>query len=115
MGFAGSQFHSGPGWIDFPLPPLPVLPPDPFADAGAQDIPFLSAITALEGAEDNALSAIPTGSITPPYVVQILATDGSGAIQLWALITSTAATGPGYQRPNDYASPSNTKVWVQLS
>ena len=115
MGYPGSQFHCGPGYLNNPLAALPVsTPDDPFALAGAQDIPFLAGITALEGAGDNALSAIVTGSITVPYLVEILDTGGSGAVQTWALLESDLATGPGAQRPNDW-SVTNNKVWIQLS
>lgn len=115
MGYAGSQFHCGPDYLNNPLVQIPVLPPDPFAATGAQDIPFLRSITALQGVGANALSAILTGSLNVPYLVQILDPSGSGAVQVWSLQTSTLATGAGVQRPNDWASPSNTKVWIQIS
>lgn len=90
------------------------VPPDPFISAGPQDALFLSAITVLSGAGNNALSAIETGAIIVPYVVQIMATDGSGAIQTWVLQTSSLPTGPGAQRPNDF-SGTNLKVWIQVA
>lgn len=115
MGYAGSQFHCGPDYLDNPIAPIPVLPPDPFAAAGAQDILFLQGITELEGVGATALSAILTGSVNVPYLVEILDPDGSGAVQVWSLQASTLATGAGIQRPNDYDSTSNAKVWIQLS
>ncbi len=115
MGYAGSQFHCGPGYVNDPLAAIPVLPPDPFADTGAQDIPFLSLITVLDGVGANALSAILTGSVNVPYMVQILATDGSGMLQQWVLIEGTFATGPGVQRPNDYDASTNARVWMLVS
>lgn len=114
MGYAGSQFHCGPDWIDDPLAAIPVLPPDPFAQAGAQDIPFLSTITALAGVGAECLAAILTGSVNVPYLVEILDPAGSGAIQVWALQASSLTTGAGVQRPNDW-SIANAKVWIQLS
>ncbi len=113
MGFAGSQFHGGPGYLDDPLAQIPVLPPDPFAAAGPQDVLFLSGITALAGVGANALSAILTGSVSVPYVVEFMAVDGSGAVQAWTLTASTDATGPGKQRPNDFDASTNAKVWIQ--
>lgn len=113
MGYAGSQFHCGPGWIDNPLAAIPVLPPDPFAATGAQDIPFLRNITVLQGVSANALSAILTGSINLPYLVEILDPAGSGAVQVWRAQLSSLATMAGVQRANDWASTG--VAWIQLS
>lgn len=115
MGYAGSQFHCGPDYLDNPLAELPVLPPsDPFASAGPQNALFLNAITALAGVGNNALAAIVTGAVTVPYKVSILDPAGSGAIQTWVLQTSSTPTGPGAQRPNDW-SVTNNKVWILVS
>jgi len=92
---------------DSPAPPT-------LSAFGAQNVPFLAGITQLEGVDGDvtALSAIPTESLTVPYLVDVLI---GGNVQRWMLYTSTAATGPGYTRPNDYDGTSNTKVWIQLS
>lgn len=89
------------------------LPPT-IADFGAQDIPFLRLVTKLEGADGDftALSAIPTVGLDVPYAVRVYI---GGNIQTWLLQTSTAATGPGVQRPNDYDGTTNTKVWIIVS
>jgi hypothetical protein len=87
----------------------------PTLDAfGAQSVPFLSGITQLSGVDGDvtALSAIPTESLSVNYAVEILI---GGSLQTWILQTSTAATAAGYQRPNDYSDPGNTKVWIQAA
>lgn len=88
--------------------------PPTLADFGAQDIPFLRTVTQLSGADGDftALSAIPTASLSVPYTVEILI---GGNIQTWSLQSSTAATGLGVQRPNDYDDITNTKVWIIVS
>jgi hypothetical protein len=92
---------------------LAPLPPT-LADFGAQDIPFLRLVTQLEGADGDvtALSAIPTTTISVPYAVRVYI---GGNIQTWLLQTSTDATAPGIQRPNDYDGTTNTKVWIIVS
>ena len=116
MAYPGSQFHSGPCYLNNPLAALPDADPeDPFAEVGAQDALFLAGITSLEGPDDGALSAVVTGSITVPFLVEFLDPSGSGAIQTWVLQASTLATGLGVQRPNDYSDPANAKVWIQVS
>lgn len=87
--------------------------PAPFTGFGAQGIPFLSSVTALEGSTTAALAQVPTTGITAPYTVQVLI---DGALETWVLTTSTAANDPsaGALRPNDY-SATNTKVWIQNS
>lgn len=90
-------------------------PPAPSLNLfGAQNVPFLSLITQLVGAngDTTALSAIPTTGLTTPYLVDIMI---SGNLQRWVLATSTAATAAGYQRPNDWTASTNEKVWIQLS
>lgn len=92
---------------------LTPLPPT-IADFGAQDIPFLRLVTQLEGADGDvtALSAVPTVDLDVPYAVRVYI---DGNIQTWLLQTSTAATAPGVQRPNDYDGTTNTKVWIIVS
>ena len=95
---------------------LSQLPPpgDPFANTGAQVVPFLSAITQLEGTIDAALANIPTAGLTTPYLVDILI---GGNLQRWMLEASTAADNPGLGvvRPNDYADTTNEKCWIILT
>lgn len=88
--------------------------PAPFANFGAQGIPFLATVTQLEGADTTALAAVPTTGIAAPYTVQVLI---GGALETWVLTASTVANDPsnGALRPNDYAATTNEKVWVQNS
>ena len=85
---------------------------------GAQDIPFLAKVTKLSGLDNDftALSAIPTVNIdvsTRPYAVSFQ-NDTSGVQEFWQLASSTEATdGVSVQRPNDYASTTNEKVWLK--
>lgn len=79
---------------------------------GAQAAVFLASITGLEGLTTAYLSAIPTTSLTANLVVQIMI---GGILQTWQLQAGTSATGPGIQRPNDFDSVSNPRIWVQLS
>lgn len=89
-----------------------VIPaPTNFSEFGAQSIPFLATITAIPGTAANCLAAIPTTSMDTPTTVVVLI---GGALQMWVLEAGTAATGPGSQRPNDYAAD-NHKVWTQLA
>ncbi len=89
-----------------------IPPPTNFAAFDAQSIPFLRTITTIAGSGANALEQISTLSLTTPTTVMILI---GGVIQLWGLEASTAATGPGVQRPADYNGTSNAKVWTILS
>lgn len=88
--------------------------PSPFANFGAQGIPFLSTVTQLEGGDNTALAEVPTEGITTPYTIQIII---SGELQTWVLTASTAANDPsnGVLRPNDYAATTNEKVWIRNS
>jgi hypothetical protein len=88
--------------------------PAPFANFGAQGIPFLSTITQLEGSDNTALADVPTVGITAPYTIQILV---SGVLQTWVLTAGTQANDPsnGILRPNDYAAATNEKFWAQNS
>lgn len=87
--------------------------PTNFSGFGAQYVPLLGTVTALEGATSAALAALPTLSMDVPTSVIISI---SGVQQLWTLQTGTDANDPsnGVLRPNDY-SASNTKVWYQGS
>lgn len=89
------------------------MPVDPLFGFAPQTIPFLTLVTALEGATNIALQNVPTVNITTPYVVQV---EILGELQTWVLMTSTATTdtSAGRLRPNDY-SVTNTKVWLQNS
>lgn len=81
---------------------------------GAQDIPFLSTVTAYAGIDQTALAAVPTTGLTVPFAVAI--DIGTGA-EIWVLQSSTAATDTpnGVLRGNDYAATTNEKVWLQQS
>jgi hypothetical protein len=90
--------------------------PAPFANFGAQGVPFLSTVSGLSGVTNAYLSAVPTTGITPNYAVQFL--NGTTLlIEEWVLKTSTAADDPtnGVLRPNDYAASTNEKVWFKQS
>jgi len=57
------------------------------------------------------LAALPTTGLTPP-VVRIIYNTDDFETQNWVLLASTAATASGVtQRPDDYASSTNEKVW----
>lgn len=88
--------------------------PAPFANFGAQGIPFLSTVTALEGDTNAALAEVPTTGITAPYTIQIIV---GGVLQTWVLTAGTSANDPsnGILRPNDYAATTNEQIWVQNS
>ncbi len=89
-----------------------IPPPANLAPFGASSVPFLAAITGLEGVTAAYLSDIPTISIATPFMVMVAI---GGNVQLWQLTASGAATAPGIQRPNDFDMTTNMKVWVQLS
>lgn len=84
--------------------------PAELAAFGAQTIPFLSVVTTLAGSGGTALAAIPTTSLDAPFTVQILR---SGVLEVWVLTSSSVATIDGVsQRPNDFDSSTNAKVWL---
>jgi hypothetical protein len=87
-------------------------PPTNFGEFGAQDVPYLSTITTIQGSDATALEAIPTVSLPPPLMVRLVI---NGVDQIWILQSGTTATGPGAQRPADYAATTNEKVWIQIS
>ncbi len=60
------------------------------------------------------LAAIPTINLTPP-VIKVWVLEADGTTQTWRLLASTAATADGVQRPDDYASPGNAKVWFKAA
>lgn len=79
---------------------------------GGQNVPFLSTITTIQGTTSSALEAIPTVALTPPLMIRLVI---DGVTQIWILQAGTTATGPGVQRPADYAASTNEKVWIQIS
>lgn len=81
--------------------------PDALAAAGAVPLVFLPSTLNLPG-----LAAIPSVAIPVPYMVGFL---NAGTQQLWLLSAGTTPTGPGVQRPNDYAGGTNEKVWTQVA
>lgn len=83
-----------------------------WGEYGGQNVPFLSTITSIQGADASALEAIPTTGIAVPAMVRIMI---GGVLQVWLLQSGTDATAPGVQRPSDYAASTNEKVWVQIS
>lgn len=91
-----------------------VIPPNAFSGFGAQDVPFLSTVTALEGATVAALAHVPTLSISVPYAIQAMI---DGTMQVWELRASTDASDPtnGVLRGNDYAATTNEKVWFKVT
>lgn len=89
-----------------------IVPVPQITAFGAQYIPFLTSITGLEGATTAFLSHVPTENLSVPFMVQIKI---GGVTQTWVLQDGTAATGPGVQRPNDYDTTDNARIWVQLS
>jgi hypothetical protein len=112
--YQGSQWHSGPGWLNDPLSGTvenfmsTVIP----AGFNPQDVEFLAAISQLSGLGYNSLAAVPTVPIQTPYCVDILI---GGVPQRWFLVAGTSSGGPGIVIPNDYNAVSNTKYWIQLS
>lgn len=79
---------------------------------GSQHVPFLRAITALEGAGTNALAAIPTTGFDLPMAVDIQLDD---LVQTWVLELGTDASDPanGVLRPNDFDAGTNPRVWYK--
>ena len=104
-----SQCCRADGYPLFPLPGF--VPPSPVVPSGfaPQGIPFLSSVTQLAGTDFTALANVPTPGFVLPYAVEVLI---GNMVQQWTLQAGTAATGPGYQRPNDW-SATNQVVWVQ--
>lgn len=76
---------------------------NPYAPIG---VPFLQNITQYVGTGIDALLAIPTTSLTTPYIVDIII---DGVIERWSLEAN--ATG---DLPNDYNATTNIKSWHQL-
>lgn len=85
---------------------------DTITGFGAQNIPFLSTVTTLEGTGQTALAAVPTTVLTVPFSVEI--DIGNGA-ETWILKASTEATdtASGILRPNDHVAVTNAKVWLK--
>lgn len=90
-----------------------IIPPNAFAGFGAQEFPFLSTVTALEGSDTTALAHVPTTAIPVPYAVEVLV---DGITQSWTLRASTDANDPtnGVLRPNDYNATTNARVWFRI-
>ena len=105
----GSMFRNADGWINDPLTGIigPFMSPSIPAVYGPQNIPYLSAITALTGSGTNALASVPTIALPVPFIVKIAVT-GDQDYQL----ISGIHTGPGYVTPNDQSS--SGKTWQSI-
>ena len=71
-----------------------------------------AAIDPALGAASDLANVATLGVLFPP-AMRIFVNSVTGALEVWKLQTSTAATGPGIQRPNDYNSITNTVVWFK--
>lgn len=60
------------------------------------------------------LAAIQTTNKSVPYVI-LWVQESDGTSETWRLLASTAATGDGIQRPDDYNASTNAKVWFKAS
>lgn len=91
---------------------MTIPPPTNFSQFGAQNIPLLPGITALEGSTVIALANITTVYLAVPFTIMIII---GGVNQLWTLKGGTDADDPtnGIVRPNDYNGLTNAKVWSQ--
>ena len=58
------------------------------------------------------LAAVSTVALAVPCS-RIWISSADGSIQVWELVASTAATGPGVQQPNDFNSSTNAKCWFK--
>jgi hypothetical protein len=106
----GSQFRNKDGWLNDPLSGIigPFMNPTISPVFGPQNVPYLSAVTALTGTGNNALAAVPTAALPVPYMVKIAITgDSDYQLQQGVIV------GAGTVAPNDQAS--SNKTWVQVS
>lgn len=89
-----------------------VIPPNAFQGFGAQEFPYLSTVTQLEGSDNTALAAVPTPAIPLPYGVNVTI---NTILQTWVLRASDEANDPdnGVLRPNDWAAGTNERVWFK--
>ena len=111
--YAGSQWHQGPGWINDALPGSVQLFMSTYIPSGfiPTQVDFLGAITQLTGTTFNALAAVPTTQLAPPYPVDLLI---GGQPQRWFLVAGAFPGTTGTLQPNDYNAVTNQKFWVIL-
>lgn len=79
-----------------------------YAPAGS--IGLVTSITSVGDNATGSLEAQPTAALPVPSLRTLYL---GGELQNWVLETSTAATGPGVQRPNDFNVSTNPKVWTR--
>ncbi len=87
-----------PGSASYNPPGAPGVGPSASIDPGITSLVDLAAVTT-------------TNLIAPAIRIWIMAADGTQ--QIWQLLASVAETGEGIQRPNDFNSLSNAKVWFK--
>jgi hypothetical protein len=89
-----------PGAATYNPPGAPGVGPSASIDTGITSLADLAAVTT-------------TNLIAPAIRVWIMAADGTS--QIWQLLASSAATGEGVLRPNDFNALTNAKVWFKSS
>lgn len=110
----GSQWHDGPRWWNDPLSSdiaifmSTIIP----AGFGPINVPFLAAVTQLEGVGYNCLASVPTIPLPLIFPVDVII---NGAPQRWFLVAGSFPGGPGTLQPNDYNPSTNARYWVQLA
>lgn len=87
-----------PGSAAYNPPGAPGVGPTSSIDVGITSLVDLAAVAT-------------TNLITPAIRIWIMAADGTQ--QIWQLLASSAETGDGVQRPNDWSYPENLKVWFK--
>lgn len=65
------------------------------------------------GSVSDLANVVTLGTLFPP-AIKVWINSDTGALEVWKLMASTAATGAGVQRPADY-SVSNQVVWFKAS
>lgn len=100
MGYAGSQFHRGPGWCRDPLAA-------PITDIAVLPSGFYPSIISWA-----MLAEVVTTSMETPVLIQWWDADFD-VLRETLLLPGTDATDTslGIQRPNDYDSGTNPNVW----
>ena len=87
-----------PGSATYNPPGAPGVGPTSSIDVGITSLVDLAAVTT-------------TNLIAPSIRIWIMAADGTQ--QIWQLLASSADTGEGVLRPNDFNSLTNAKVWFK--
>ena len=77
--------------------------------------PYVTLLTGgVSTPQITSLNLIPTVSLPVLLTAVIFYNATADETQIWQLISSTHATGTGWQRPADYDGSTNQKVWKEL-